>query len=204
MHDPRARSVVYLRHAPYISPSLRTGPGQTRDCWYKSMALMLFFVRYTRHRLGWSAAPLASLSECNRDGSTRFFTLNTDPSRIKQELFLFISCGPISPPGISHFHQFSEAVFGFWYFPIISKNFQGNQYSRSKRRWWHLNKKVYTLFDILKWGQFAMDFLLENISFQLKVDILEYFQTCSTLRILKSWESTSPASFDNVWRARHH
>ena len=127
MHDPRARSVVYLRHAPYISPSLRTGPGQTRDCWYKSMALMLFFVRYTRHRLGWSAAPLASLSECNRDGSTRFFTLNTDPSRIKQELFLFISplLAPISSASIlSHFHQFSEAVFGFWYFPIISKTFK--------------------------------------------------------------------------------
>ena len=139
---------------------------------------------------GWSASagppllPSPPASECNRDGSTRFFTLNTDPSRIKQELFLFISCGPISPPSISHFHQFSEAVFGFWYFPIISKNFQGNQYSRSKRRWWHLNKKVYTLFDILKWGQFAMDFLLENISFQLKVDILEYF-----LRLVQHWES---------------
>ena len=160
MHDPRARSVVYLRHAPYISPSLRRGPGQTRDCWYKSMALMLIFVRYTRHRLGWSAAPLASLSECNRDGSTRFFTLNTDPSRIKQELFLFIS--PLLPAYLFSQHiPLSSILRGcFWLliFPNNFLNFQGNQYSRSKRRWWHLNKKVYTLFDILKWGQFAMDF----------------------------------------------
>ena len=55
----------------------------------KVKALMLIFGRYAGIPVRSHRSPLAS--ECNRDGSTRFFTLNTDPSRIKQELFLFIS-----------------------------------------------------------------------------------------------------------------
>ena len=153
MHDPRpARSVVYLRHAPYIRPSLSTTERETVGI--KVKALMLIFGRYAGipvHR-----SPLAS--ECNRDGSTRFFTLNTDPSRIKQELFLFISRYLASCQHI----PLSSILRGcFWLLLIFPNNFENflrNQYSRSKRRWWHLNKKVYTLFDILKWGQFAMDF----------------------------------------------
>ena len=173
MHDPRARSVVYLRHAPYISPSLRRGPGQTRDCWYKSMALMLIFVRYTRHRLGWSAAPLASLSECNRDGSTRFFTLNTDPSRIKQELFLFISRYLASCQHI----PLSSILRGcFWLLLIFPNNFENflrNQYSRSKRRWWHLNKKFIHFLTAFEMGPICDGFLsLKTLVFNSKLTVL--------------------------------
>ena len=128
MHDPRpARSVVYLRHAPYIRTSLPTRPtGQRQDCWYKSMLIPDRALRWGGmvRVCGSPPPPSPPASECNRDGSTRFFTLNTDPSRIKQELFLFILKPAISSASISHFHQFSEAVFGFWYFPIISKTFK--------------------------------------------------------------------------------
>ena len=97
----------------------------------KVKALMLIFGRYAGipvHR-----SPLAS--ECNRDGSTRFFTLNTDPSRIKQELFLFISRYLASCQHI----PLSSILRGcFWLLLIFPNNFENflrNQYSRSKRRW---------------------------------------------------------------------
>ena len=61
----------------------------------KVKALMLIFGRYAGIPVRSHRSPLAS--ECNRDGSTRFFTLNTDPSRIKQELFLFISPLSLQP-----------------------------------------------------------------------------------------------------------
>ena len=180
MHDPRARSVVYLRHAPYISPSLPTGPGQTEDCWYESMVLlMLIFGCYTPTGMVRShAPPLASLSECNRDGSTRFFTLNTDPSRIKQELFLFISPlpAPISSPTIlSHFHHFSEAVFGFSYFPIISKTFKETNTVDQNVAGDILTKKFIHFLTFWNGANLRWISHLENISFQLKVDSFEYY-----------------------------
>ena len=81
-----AREVSCISEACAIHQTIIIN-NRDRTVGIKVKALMLIFGRYAGipvHR-----SPLAS--ECNRDGSTRFFTLNTDPSRIKQELFLFIS-----------------------------------------------------------------------------------------------------------------
>ena len=140
---------------------------------------MLIFGCYTPTGMVRShAPPLASLSECNRDGSTRFFTLNTDPSRIKQELFLFISPlpAPISSPTIlSHFHHFSEAVFGFSYFPIISKTFKETNTVDQNVAGDILTKKFIHFLTFWNGANLRWISHLENISFQLKVDSFEYY-----------------------------
>ena len=125
-----AREVSCISEACAIHQTIIIN-NRERTVGIKVKALMLIFGRYAGipvHR-----SPLAS--ECNRDGSTRFFTLNTDPSRIKQELFLFISRYLASCQHI----PLSSILRGcFWLLLIFPNNFENflrNQYSRSKRRW---------------------------------------------------------------------
>ena len=132
---------------------------------------MLIFGRYAGIPVRSHRSPLAS--ECNRDGSTRFFTLNTDPSRIKQELFLFISHYLASCQHI----PLSSILRGcFWLLLIFPNNFENflrNQYSRSKRRWWHLNKKFIHFLTAFEMGPICDGFLsLKTLVFNSKLTVL--------------------------------